>query len=148
MLYDLVWQGEFHRNTLWLFTHTPYDVTRNLWYRRVMVEEYPSMLMKALSSDALLEEGYTWLCRQQKGWPNEGLLLNLISLLPMKPIEPVERGREFLRFEIDSLISSGVPVQVWNRPIPFAQFPRPHPTMERQASPIRETWAGQTQLTG
>ena len=35
-----------------------------------MPQDNPGKLMQALTSDALLEEAYAWLCRQRKGWPD------------------------------------------------------------------------------
>ncbi len=48
----------------------------------------------------------------------------------------------------NSLLSPRIPVQFRSRHSPFAQFPHSYATMERQADPILEQWAGQTLLTG
>ncbi len=104
-----------------------------------MVKEDPGMLMQAV-----LDAAFTWLCRRRKGWPNEGSLFDLISLLPMMPIEPLERGWEFLGFEIDSLLSSGIPVQFLEptrSPLPSAPAHTPQwsaiPARSKNNGPVR-----------
>jgi hypothetical protein len=82
-----------------------------------MLEEHPGILMKALTSEAVLEEAFTWLCRQRNNWADSADIWGFRRHWPTEKASlqrELRTGSYHVRLLTRTTLGNGDEVDLWS----------------------------------